>query len=290
MSVIFRKGRRSPPAFFLFCGLLILHGCAFLDSEGGRAAVTKSAKLNGWIQQTVQTDRFNLFAVGKPTVSNRGPLTIYIEGDGRAWLDKHTVSPDPTPTRPIALRLALLDPADNVIYLGRPCQYVQTPKDSRCHPRIWTSHRYSSAVVDAYNSAIDQLKLRTESHQVELIGYSGGGAIAVLLASQRKDVGSIITIAANLDTEAWTSYLGVTPLSGSLNPVTQLKYVSDKKQIHLAGQDDKIVPPAIIRSALRQARADLSGTMLVVEDYDHECCWHKNWGQFLRDFRRHKIP
>lgn len=42
---------------------------------------------------------------GKP-----GPLFVYIEGDGLAYLDARTPSTDPTPADPLALRLAAADP------------------------------------------------------------------------------------------------------------------------------------------------------------------------------------
>ena len=41
---------------------------------------------------------------------------------------------------------------------------------------------------------------------IHLIGYSGGGAIAVLTASRREDVLSVRTIAANLDHSAHELY------------------------------------------------------------------------------------
>ena len=51
-------------------------------------------------------------------------LNIYLEGDGLAWVSRREPSRDPTPDNPIGLRLAAIDPAPNVIWLARPCQYT----------------------------------------------------------------------------------------------------------------------------------------------------------------------
>ncbi len=52
-------------------------------------------------------------------------MVVYIEGDGRAYVNRRTPSNDPTPGNPMALRLALADPSLRVLYLGRPCQYTR---------------------------------------------------------------------------------------------------------------------------------------------------------------------
>ena len=51
-------------------------------------------------------------------------VTIYIEGDGFAWVSRRQPSTNPTPVNPLALRLAATDPSPAVAYLARPCQYV----------------------------------------------------------------------------------------------------------------------------------------------------------------------
>ena len=48
---------------------------------------------------------------------------VYIEGDGYAWATTTDPSDDPTPINPLALRLAAVDDAPNVLYLARPCQF-----------------------------------------------------------------------------------------------------------------------------------------------------------------------
>jgi pimeloyl-ACP methyl ester carboxylesterase len=62
------------------------------------------------------------------------------------------------------------------------------------------------------------LKQRSGSTRLTLVGYSGGGTIAVLLAARRSDVAEVITVAANLDVGYWTQRDGLSPLTGSLDP------------------------------------------------------------------------
>lgn len=55
-----------------------------------------------------------------------GPLRIYIEGDGFAWINPYTPSADPTPSETTALNLAQKDPFANVIYLaGRVSMFLR---------------------------------------------------------------------------------------------------------------------------------------------------------------------
>ncbi len=189
--------------------------------------------------------------------SHHGTLTVYIEGDGHAWIDSRTVSPDPTPHQPVVLRLALQDPAAAVAYLARPCQYIKGP---RCHYRYWTYARFSPEITQALNEGIDQLKQMTQTRSVILVGFSGGGGLALLLAASRNDVKQVIAVAGNLDTAAWAAFHKLTPLSGSINPITALNYIpANTKLCFLYGDEDKAFPPALVnrfRTAVRQARPD----------------------------------
>ena len=173
--------------------------------------------------QRISTNDFDVLAFvrqGAPQKSDsQSILTVYLEGDGHAWANRFTKSDDPTPLEPVALSLATQDPSANVAYLARPCQFViNTHYDRGCNSEFWTSRRYSAKMIEASNQALDQLKNRYHATQLVLIGYSGGGAIALLVAAQRKDVAKIITVAGNLDTVAWTNIQQLDPLKGSLNP------------------------------------------------------------------------
>ncbi|NDV24807.1 alpha/beta hydrolase [Desulfovibrio sp. JC022] len=132
-------------------------------------------------------------------------LTIYIEGDGQAWRTRSRVSFDPTPHNPLGFMLAALDPALSVVYLARPCQFVGGTEARNCDVSCWTSGRFSKKNVQAIDEAISQVKQQAKAQKIHLVGYSGGGAIALLVAAQRDDILSVRTVAGNLDHKKWTS-------------------------------------------------------------------------------------
>ena len=56
------------------------------------------------------------------------------------------------------------------------------------------------------NEAIDFLIKKYQAGKIELVGYSGGGAVALLLAVRRHDIVSVRTVAGNLNPEAVNQY------------------------------------------------------------------------------------
>lgn len=196
-------------------------------------------------------------------------LVVYIEGDGFAWVSRNKKSSDPTPILPLALQLAALDPRPAVAYLARPCQYAGVGENPACTDDVWTRGRFSEEVVTSISQAIDRLKTAAGAKSVELIGYSGGGGVAILVAARRRDVDAVVTVAGNLDHRAFTDVAGVTPLDGSLNPLDVAEAVSSIPQIHFVGAEDRIVPEAVSRSFLARSRASRCIAVIVVPDTDH---------------------
>lgn len=128
-------------------------------------------------------------------------LTVYIEGDGAEWRSKFEPPADPTPDNPLTLRLALRDPGARVAYVGRPCQYLDAAALAQCPSVLWQRARYGEHAVTMMSAALDVLLLTANVQRLRLVGYSGGGAIAALLAAQRSDVACLVTVAAPLDTD-----------------------------------------------------------------------------------------
>jgi len=85
---------------------VVASGCVTLSRQGVADKIGISA---GFKKEIVTTDYFTLTAYTKITQKN-APLNIYIEGDGFAFISRSRISPDPTPTNPISLRLAAADP------------------------------------------------------------------------------------------------------------------------------------------------------------------------------------
>lgn len=211
-----------------------------------------------------------------------GTAMVYLEGDGNAWENRFTLSDDPTPRDPIGLRLAAADPSDIVFYIARPCQFVGGSSRAGCHPRYWAGARLAPEVVAATDAAISQLKRRTGVERLFLVGYSGGGGLAVLLAARRDDVVGLTTIAGNLDHATWTRHHDVSPMVESMNPLTVAPSLSRLPQVHLVGADDGIMPPLIARSYLSALPAGAPARAVVLDGFDHQCCWVEAWPR-LRD-------
>lgn len=257
---------------------LLVTGCAggipVLDRKGVADRIADAA---GFREEIVRTRPFILAA--RHRLSARGhPLTVYIEGDGLAWLSRRRLSNDPTPTDPIALRLAARDPGPNVVHLARPCQYVDDPA---CHPRYWSSHRFSEDVVSAVDQAIDHFRKRTGAAEVHLVGYSGGGAVAALIAARRKDVASLRTVAGNLDHEALNRHFGVSPLTGSLNPADYAAALSHVPQHHFVGREDQIVPAFVAGGFAGKAGDTRCIRISAIDGVSHETGWPERWRKLL---------
>jgi hypothetical protein len=259
----------------LICALsvgLTLTGCVGLRRDRA-AAIAASA---GFRARQFDAGAFVLAGWQRGGAVSGGTLTVYLEGDGRAWLNRAQIADNPTPDDPVALRLAAADPAPSVLYLARPCQYVEGDAARHCAPFYWSSGRLAPDVVEAADRAIETAVAETGASGVELVGYSGGGALAVLVAARRRDVVRLVTVAADLDLAAWTRHHAVSPLSGSLDPIGVAERVAPLPQLHYAGAADEVVPPAIVESFGRKAGL-AADQLAVIPGYTHFCCWAEDW-------------
>lgn len=200
-------------------------------------------------------------------------LTIFIEGDGRPWSpDGQQPSEDPTTRRPLALQL-LEKTASPAMYVSRPC--YQQLVDANCSSAVWTSERYSKTVVESIAEVIRRKAAAAGSPSLTLIGYSGGGVLATLVAEQLSGVDTVITIAANLDIDAWTKHHRYLPLTGSLNPASSAK-AHPWREIHLQGARDEVVPPDTTTAYFQRYP---QSRRLMLDRYDHVCCWVRDWSK-----------
>jgi pimeloyl-ACP methyl ester carboxylesterase len=203
-------------------------------------------------------------------------LHVYIDGDGSPWIAGQPAV-DPTPRNALVLRLMAQDPA-RAVYIGRPC-YNGTGTDAACSARLWTTDRYSAAVVASMASVVRQQLAAGGYSAVGWFGHSGGGTLAVLLARAIPRTAWVVTVGAVLDTGIWASAVAHDDLSGSLNPADGAKLPLAIRQRHYAGADDKVVPPALMASPARRLGSDL----IVVPNNDHVCCWERAWPDILRE-------
>lgn len=253
-----------------------LAGCAGIRDVRLREA-TAIAGAAGLAPYVLEADGFRIlaFAADGP---RGGTLTVYLEGDGRAWVNPWQPSTDPTPSDPTGLRLAVADPARPLLYLARPCQFVGT---QGCDASLWTGARLSPRVIAAYQSLLDAALRRTGSGRLGLVGYSGGGALATVIAEHRRDVAWLVTVAADLDLAEWARLEQLAPLAGSLDPAEHVDSIARLPQIHFAGADDAVVPPAVAQSFLRRMPAANAARLVVMPGFDHDCCWVDAWPRLV---------
>ena len=266
------------PLFLLMLatGLLLLSGCS---ATVGNTRLFSEAYTKGMRHRIVTVDGFAMTAFIRLQDASK-PIHLYVEGDGKAWISRTEPSADPTPRHAIGLQLALRDPFANVIYLARPCQF-SLHESPACEQALWTSRRFSNQVVNAMDTAVNILKAAHPHQPLEVIGYSGGAAIAVLLASRRDDVASLRSVAGNLDHEAFNRYHKVSPMPDSLNPIDMANLLRGLPQIHFSGADDTIMPSFIAESFILKTGG--CARIEVVGGAGHDNGWVEAWPRLLNE-------
>lgn len=282
-AALLKKAAPSGAAFLFAVAVLAgLAACAGTDRFGGsRQAVIDWGRERGFEANHVLLRRFRLLSLERRDAAQAAAvLHVYIEGDGAAWPSPFHPPRDPTPTEPVALAMAAADPAPAVAYLGRPCQYLDAGELASCSQDYWTGSRFAPEVVTAYMAFLDRLKGASGAQRLRLIGYSGGGVIATLLAAKRSDVERLVTVAAPLAVAEWTASHRVTPLIGSLDPAM---LVDAKLPVatHFVGASDEVVPARIVAAFAERN----GGRLREVPGFDHVCCWSREWPRLLEEIK-----
>jgi hypothetical protein len=264
-------------AFFL----LVILNLFFLSSCGGLSNYKNSAKkiaLSANLKPILlRTSTFRLAGFYRFS-KYKASLTVYIEGDGLAWLTRYRPSANPTPKNPISLKLAAIDKSANVVYLARPCQYVSLSDEKLCGVPYWTQKRFSKEVIVAVNEAITKLASKAGSNRIHLVGYSGGGAVAALAASRRKDIASLRTVAGYMDHISLNRETGVSPLKGSLDPISVAPYLKSIPQFHYTGNQDERIPGWVAQK-FSKAVGNNACTSILKVNASHGNGWEKIWGR-----------
>lgn len=208
------------------------------------------------------------------------PYVFYIEGDGHISEKYAVASDNPTPLTTLLLQLAIMDNRPNIVYIARPCQYTPLELNPKCSSdNYWVEKRIGREVVDSINDVINNI---TNGQKFSLVGFSGGGGVAVMVAVENKNVKDITTIAGNLDTTTFdNTHNGRGFLSRSLNPIDYAIQVNNLPQLHLSGADDKRVPPFI---AQRYVKASNSSCVKqrIIPNTTHTKGWEKIWSSLLK--------
>lgn len=264
----------------MMCLALLASACAEFASTTKntiRENVESWARPRGFRVAMIAAGQFRLFALLRQTAASAS-LVVYVEGDGAGWPSIFRPPHDPTPHFSVALRLASLDPSATVAYLGRPCHYLTADERERCGSSYWSARRFSDEVLIGMGTAIDHLKRLSGARSIRLVGYSGGGVVATLLAMKRDDVTQLVTIAAPLALSEWVAVNKLTPLDGSRNPMNLPQSPVMLSATHFSGGRDDVVQPSIIKRFV-----DIhGGRLILMDEYDHQCCWIEAWPILLQ--------
>lgn len=255
----------------LYILLVSLFGCVSASARFDQAAldggfnifITSGGKFQHAIYENAET------------APNAKSLNVYVGSDGTPW-NSNVPAKDPTPRNPLTLRLMMQDPQPAIL-VGRPCYHGLSNSDG-CGESYWTSARYSQVVVQSMAGVIEEYLDQHSIESVTLIGYSGGGTLVALIAAELDQVGMVLTVAANLDTDAWTRHHNYEPLSASLNPSDQPPLPDSIRQVHFYGARDANVP---METTERYFQVNGSAERREVADFDHVCCWVEIWGSIL---------
>jgi predicted esterase len=267
--------------FILLLIPILLSACNSPSVRNDKADTLATS--GGFTKQIINTSRFQMLSYQRLSNEN-DPVTVYIEGDGYAFVGRHRVSLNPTPVDPISLNLALNDSVDNVIYIARPCQFIPMENNPDCSPEYWSMKRYAPEMISAVNEVIDVYKLKHKVKQLRLVGFSGGATVAAILAAQRNDVLDLRTVAGNLDIDMFSLVHNASPLTGSLNPTDFAKKLVHIPQLHLIGEDDEIILPSVTNSyvsALKQQDVELKCVHVhSIKEVSHTQGWEAHWKNY----------
>lgn len=247
-------------------------GCVFTAQQATDAALRRATQA-GFKTELVEGRGFT-HSVFTRVRADAAPIWVFVEGDGSPWTHAGTqIAPNPTARSPLALELALQTP--NAIYLGRPC-YLRGHDDARCNSQFWTGARYSDAVVRSMNAALQATLKNHPNNKVVLVGYSGGGTLAVLMAQTLPRV-AVVTIAGNLDTAEWARQHGFTALAGR-NPADEAPLPAEIEQFYSIGGQDENVTESMAARYLSRVRSE---RIWRYEKFGHVCCWEEAWQEIL---------
>ena len=204
-------------------------------------------------EKTMET-KYLSFEVWEKDVQKGEPLRIYIEGDG-----------NPTPRKAIGFELAKNDPSQNVIYLSRPCQYVDCIECK--NPALWQAERFNEEIVDEMKNLVVYLAHKYETPALDLIGYDGGGTMALLIAS-KIPVRQVITVGGILDTQAYAREQNI--ILNGLNPADLTDKLAQVSQVHYVGGQDRKAPQSQAERFVGRLRQAKSVQIKRLPNADHE--------------------
>lgn len=274
---------------FVFLSIFFLSSCGHNPSLY-KKKMDSFASENNFEKKIIQSQGFEIVTYQK--IQNPSSEYIfYIEGDGLIF-DKvrYQITKDPTPNSIFLIELANMDMRDNIVYVARPCQFIDIDSSDVCKDnKLWTSHRYSPKIISVMRDVINKISL---GKNYQLIGFSGGGGIASLIAKDSNNISSLVTIAGNIDHVSFNEYQNSAHMTGSLNPVDYAKELAKIPQIHYSGSRDRVVVSSLLEQAVNKIKKTKNANKnihhITIKGAGHDSGWASNWPKMLVDIIRLK--
>lgn len=182
------------------------------------------------------------------------PIMVVFESDGAPWRASGYLPPaNPSPGRPVGAEIAMALAkrfSGPVIYLSRHCQFI-APGEAvfmgRCgNNRLWTHARFAPEVVSDVKQWLLQLVEANSGLQGRpwlFTGFSGGGTLAALMATELPHTDCLVTFAAPLDLNGWVHLQRITPLFESIDPADRRDAIAHLPALGIwLGSNDRVVP------------------------------------------------
>ena len=210
--------------------------------------------------------------------NNSNHAVIYLEGDGLVINKYGEVALDSTPTDPMALRLASVDKRHvTKIVINRPFHYI---KSKHSDSRYWTTARYAPEVIQSILEVIKNCRKEFHFKTIEIVAYSGGASVALLLAPHLENIEKITSFAGNLDHKNWTRHHATGHLFDSLDPLKNKAILGHIQQVHFLGTIDVNTTIDLGKQYKQQIDTD-KVTIVSVEGFDHDSNWPSVWQEQL---------
>ena len=273
----------------ILAGLFVFSGCASPRAEPAWGRMLDEGASHALHPVSFNFGIFELAGMMRTGTTPETALVVYIEGDGHTLNENNELTDDPTPETPLSFLLAVSDPAPKLLYLARIGQFNKR-NTGNDYKKYWGNARFSVEAVLAANQAIDRAKSMAKAEKIHLIGFSGGGGLAVILAEQRKDVASLVTVAGLLDTGWWVQeylpskvrkdYSGAFSLS--INPADHAAKISGLPQMHFSGSKDTEIPMEMVDSF--EEKTPFLFFRHIILPCGHNEGWTAIWPQVLESY------
>ncbi len=237
------------------------------------ACVSGEPKINGFTSQEFIAKDIKLTGQVKEIKAGH-KLRVYIDGNATT---KGIFKEKTSLGYPVAAQLAQKDKYPYILYLNRPCYFS---KDARCTSLAWEEGKYLPEIIEEMRQALLRIQAKYHIPEFEFIGYDGGAAVALLLATRIKGTPvSVYTVSGILNTEQYALLMDEKLHRDTLNPASEGFSLSNIPQVHFVGGKDKQVPLALTKDYVKRVRNPVSMQIKSYPSADHF-----NWQQFKMEY------